>query len=46
MVTIPLTGRKVVSRYAAVCHVQANKVTSFHMYFDVAEVLAQLGVDV
>lgn len=41
---IPPTGRNVASRYAAVCHVRADKVTSFHMYFDVAEVLAQLGL--
>ena len=41
---IPPTGRKVVSGYAAVCRVQDDKVTSFHMYFDVAEVLAQLGL--
>ncbi|HEX8770486.1 MAG TPA: ester cyclase [Acidimicrobiales bacterium] len=41
---IPPTGRNVASRFAAVCRVQDDKVTSFHMYFDVAEVLAQLGL--
>lgn len=41
---IPPTGKTVVSKFAAVCRVQNDKVTSFHMYFDVAEVLGQLGL--
>lgn len=41
---IPPTGKAVVSQYAAVVRVENDKVTSFHMYFDVADVLAQLGL--
>ena len=41
---IPPTGKSVVSQFAAVVRVQDDKVTSFHIYFDVAEVLEQLGL--
>ena len=41
---IPATGKAVLSRYAAVSHVEDGRITSFHMYFDLVEVLAQLGV--
>lgn len=38
------TGKGVVSQYAAVLRVQDDKVTSFHIYYDVAAVLVQLGL--
>ena len=41
---IPPTGKAVVSQFAAIVRVRDGKVTSFHMYFDVAEVLVQLGL--
>ncbi len=41
---IPPTGKTVVSRYAAVLHVEDGKIISFHMYFDLADVLGQLGL--
>ncbi|HEV2810706.1 MAG TPA: ester cyclase [Acidimicrobiales bacterium] len=41
---IPPTGKRMVSQYAAVVPVHDGKVTAFHMYFDVAEVLVQLGL--
>ena len=41
---IPPTGKSVSSRYAAVSRVENGKVAAFHMYFDVAEVLVQLGI--
>lgn len=41
---IPPTGKSVVSQFAAVARVENGNVTSFHIYFDVAEVLAQLGL--
>lgn len=41
---VPPTGKRMASRYAAVSRVKNGKVTSFHVYFDVADVLAQLGL--
>ncbi|MDP8907518.1 MAG: ester cyclase [Chloroflexota bacterium] len=41
---IPPTGKTVVSRYAAVSRVEDGKIVSFHMYFDLADVLGQLGL--
>lgn len=41
---VPPTGKRMASRYAAVSRVKNGKVTSFHLYFDVADVLAQLGL--
>ncbi len=41
---IPPTAKTVVSRYAAVSRVEDGKITSFHMYFDLADVLGQLGL--
>ena len=41
---IPATGKAVLSRYAAVSRVEDGRITSFHMYFDLVDVLAQLGV--
>ncbi|HEV2060314.1 MAG TPA: ester cyclase [Solirubrobacteraceae bacterium] len=38
------TGKTVVSRYAAVSRVEDGKIVSFHMYFDLADVLGQLGL--
>lgn len=41
---IPATGRSVVSKFAVVARVQNDQITSFHIYFDVAELLGQLGL--
>ncbi|HEX8769629.1 MAG TPA: ester cyclase [Acidimicrobiales bacterium] len=41
---IPATGKSVVSQFVAVARVQDDKITSFHIYFDVAELLGQLGL--
>ncbi|MDP8908433.1 MAG: ester cyclase [Chloroflexota bacterium] len=41
---IPPTGKTVVSRYAAVARVEDGQIVSFHMYFDLADVLGQLGL--
>lgn len=41
---IPPTGKTLVSRYAAVSRVEDGKIVSFHMYFDLADVLGQLGL--
>lgn len=41
---IPPTGKDVVSNFAVVARVQNNYITSFHIYFDVAELLGQLGL--
>ncbi len=41
---IPPTGKSVVSQFAAVVAVRNGKVTSFHLYFDLAELLVQLGL--
>lgn len=41
---IPPTGKTVVSRYAAVSRVEDGRIISFHMYFDLADVLGQLGL--
>ena len=41
---IPPTGKSVVSQFAAVVRVENDDITSFHIYFDVAEVLVQLGL--
>ena len=41
---IPATGNTVVSSYALVVRVENDRFTSFHIYFDVAELLGQLGL--
>ncbi|MDQ3681363.1 MAG: ester cyclase [Actinomycetota bacterium] len=41
---IPATGRSVVSNFAVVARVRNDQLTSFHIYFDVAELLGQLGL--
>lgn len=41
---IPATGKNVVSNFAIVARVQNDHITSFHIYFDVAELLGQLGL--
>ena len=41
---IPPTSKSVVSQFVAIARVQNDNVTSFHIYFDVAELLGQLGL--
>ena len=41
---IPATGRAVDARYCGVYEFDEGKFTSFHLYFDQADLLAQLGV--
>jgi predicted ester cyclase len=41
---IPPTGREVDLRYSIVHTVENGRITSFHLYFDQAEMLMQLGL--
>jgi ketosteroid isomerase-like protein len=41
---IPATGRSVDLRYVGVQSVENGRVASFHLYFDQAELLTQLGL--
>jgi len=41
---IPATGKTAVSRFCGVYEFDEGKITSFHLYFDQAELLRQLGL--
>jgi steroid delta-isomerase-like uncharacterized protein len=41
---IPATGRSVDARYCGVYEFDEGKITSFHLYFDQADMMIQLGV--
>ena len=41
---VPPTGKRMVASYVAIGRAHNGKVTTFHVYFDVADVLAQLGI--
>jgi predicted ester cyclase len=41
---IPATGRTADARFSGVYEFEEGKITSFHLYFDQAELLAQLGI--
>jgi heme-degrading monooxygenase HmoA/predicted ester cyclase len=41
---IPATGRTVEERYTGVYEFEEGKITSFHLYFDQMDLLAQLGL--
>ena len=41
---IAATGRTVDARFTGVNEFEEGKITSFHLYFDQAELLTQLGI--
>ena len=41
---IPATGRTVEARFAGVYEFEEGKITSWHLYFDQADMLSQLGL--
>lgn len=41
---IPATGRSVDARYCGVYEFDEGKITGFHLYFDQADMMMQLGV--
>jgi limonene-1,2-epoxide hydrolase len=41
---IAATGRSADMRFCGVCEVEEGKITSFHLYFDQAELMSQLGL--
>ena len=41
---VPPTGKTLVARYAVISRVENGKIASFRVFFDVADVMAQLGL--